>query len=148
MPWWPTVSKGVLKKKYGQQIDKGDPSPLLCPGDATSGILCPVLSYLLQKKERDLLERVQWRATKTLKGLEHRSYEEGLSDLGLFSLEKRRLRGDLINVYKYLRCGRQRDEARLFSVVCSDRTRTYGRKLECRKFHTNMQRNFFTVSVT
>jgi len=55
-------------------------------------------------------------------GLERLSYEERLSDLGLLSLEKRRLRGDLINVYKYLRCGRQRDEARLFSVVCGSRT--------------------------
>ena len=67
------------------------------------------------RKDRDLLERLQWRATKIIKGLQHLLYEGRLGDLGLFSLEKRRLRGDLINDYKYRRCGRQKDEARLLS---------------------------------
>ena len=83
-----------------------------------------------------------------IKGLEHLPYEKRLGDLGLFSLEERRLRGDLINVYKYPKCGTQRDMANLFSVVCGHKRRGDGHKLEFRKFSTNMRRNFFTVRVT
>lgn len=80
------------------------------------------------------------------KGLEHLPNKENLSNLGLLSLEKRRARGDLINIYTYLkRGGRQTNEARLFSVVCSSRASSNDLKLEHRKFHTNMQNNFFIV---
>ena len=119
-----------------------------------SALVRPHLEYCVQfwdtqyRKDRNLLERVQWRATKTLKGLEHLSYEEGLSDLGLFSLDRRRPQGDRINVYKYLRCRRPRDKATLVSVVCGDRTRGNGRKQKHKKFHIDVPKNFFMVRVT
>ena len=71
-----------------------------------------------------------------------------MRDLGLLSLEKRRLRGDLINIYKYLRCKCQVSGGRLFSVVYNCSTRDNEQKLEHRKFHTNMRKIFFTVGVT
>jgi len=85
-------------------------------------------------------------ATKMIKSLEHLPYEERLSNLGLFSLGKRSLREYLLNVYKYQKKGgRQMDEARLFLVVCSNRTWSNGIKLEHRKFCTNTSKNLFAV---
>ena len=78
-------------------------------------------------------------------GVEHLPYEERLRELGLFSLEKRRLRGDLIHVYKYVKGECCEDGARLFSVMASKRTRGDWLQMKHITFHPSPGKHFFTV---
>ncbi|CAM4508198.1 unnamed protein product [Lepidochelys olivacea] len=111
----------------------------------------PHLEYCVQfcspmfKKDEFKLEQVQRRATRMIPGMENLSYERRLKELGLFILTKRRLRGDMIALYKYIRGINTREGEELFQLSTSVGTRRNGYKLAIRKFRLEIRPRFLTI---
>jgi len=81
-----------------------------------------------------------------VRGMEHRSYEERLRELGLFNLEKGRLCGNLIAAFQYLK-GPARKLEGLFTRAGSDRTRSKGFEVKESRFRLDIRKKLFSMRV-
>ena len=113
----------------------------------------PHLEYCVQfwspnlRKDILAIEGVQRRFTRLIPGMSGLSYEERLDRLGLYSLEFRRLRGDLIETYKILKGLDRLDAGRLFPMLGKSRTRGHSLRIRGKSFRTEMRKTFFTQRV-
>ena len=82
-----------------------------------------------------------------IRGLEHLPYEDRLRELGVFSLEKRRLQGDLIAAFQYLKGATGKVGRDSFIRGCSDRMRGNSFKLKVGRFRLEIRKKFFLVRV-
>ncbi|KFQ47804.1 hypothetical protein N334_03231, partial [Pelecanus crispus] len=118
-----------------------------------STLVRPHVEYCVQlwgpqhKKDMDLLKQLQRRAMKMNMGLEHLPCEDRLRELGLFSLEKRRLWGHLIAAFQYFKGAYRKDGEGLLFRECSDRMKGNSFKLKEGRFRLDIRKKFFTVRV-
>jgi len=97
-----------------------------------SAFVRPHMEYCIElwgpqlKKDMDLLEWVQRRAMKMIRGPVHLPCKDRLRELGLFSLQKRRLQGNIIAAFQYLKVAYRKDGEGLFIRERSDRRRSNG----------------------
>ncbi|KAL7631154.1 UNVERIFIED_CONTAM: hypothetical protein RMT77_018543 [Armadillidium vulgare] len=113
----------------------------------------PALEYCAQvwaphlRKDIDMLEKVQRRATRMIAGFENKSYEERLKELGMFSVERRFLRGDMIQVYKIFASDNNTEIEKYFIVDCGRVTRGHDKKIKKKPCHLDLRKYSFSNRV-
>ena len=153
---WNTQCKVAAQKARGELFRLR--SALTCREPAVfiplyKAFVRPHLEYCVQawapyfKKDIAVIEQVQRLATRMLPGMKHIPYEDRLDILGMFSMERRRLRGDLIETFKMLRGLSSFDGHGIFQV--DSQTSTRGHPLKLKKPHVRLQTraNFFSIRV-
>ena len=95
-------------------------------------------------KDRSLLERVQHRFTRMVPGLRNLSYENRLEHLGLWTLEERRNRADLLEVFKMYKGLSTIPFERLFALSTATNTRGHSAEIAKHHGHLDLRRYFFS----
>ncbi len=114
-----------------------------------NSLVRPLLEYCVQawcpyyQKDIDKLERVQRRVTKMIPSLKNKSYDDRLKELNLFPLKQRRLRGDLIQVFKIIKGIDNMDCSKYFTIDTLNYTRGNGCKIVGKSFSSHESKNNF-----
>ena len=114
----------------------------------------PHLEYAVQfwslHLQRDIIkiEEIQRKTSKMIPEIRNHSYNQRLKDPNLISLEQRRLRGQLIKVFMYLRRFNNATARGLFDRDFNDRTRNNEEKLIVKRFNTSIAQHFYPVKIT
>ena len=109
----------------------------------------PHLDYAVQfwspyyRMDINSLESVQRRMTKMIHNIRHLPYEDRLKQLKLHSLERRRVRGDLIEAFKWVKGINKGDISKVLKFSNQDRTRSNGFKLVKFTFHREIGRHWY-----
>ena len=96
----------------------------------------------------DKMEKIQRRATKMIPAIRNHSYHQRIQDLDLISLVQRRLRGQLIEVFKYLNRFTSASTRGLVNYDLNDRTRNNGAKHTVKHFNTSVAQHFYPIKIT
>ena len=97
------------------------------------------------KRDEDLLEKVQQRATRLLPELRHAAYTDRLKDLQLPTLAYRRQRADLIQIFRMLKGYDKVDASRFFKLAQGSTTRGHNFKIVKQRFHTRLRQYAFSI---
>ena len=117
-------------------------------------IVRPHLEHAVQfwspnlRRDIDKIEKIPRRATKMISEIRNHSYHQRIKDFDLINLVQRRLRGQLIQVFKYLNEFTSASARGLFDYDLNDRRRNNGAKLIVKHFNTSVAKYFYPIKIT